>query len=217
MKNTVLLILFSVLLNLHSFSQETDTNSVVFTLRGEIIKNCKILNIQPPNTLVFILNQDTLSAKAKAYVKDGAYFDLTRVTAFAKKNATTTKANDSLNQLIYKNYDYYFYQDQYHKAEKLQRAGIILVGAGSGAVVVGWALYYLGNQSASLEGFILVLPGVVLIGAGELAAIGGVVFTSVSIGLKSTNKKYMELCRPQQAISLQFGIQENGIGARIRF
>jgi len=72
-------------------------------------------------------------------------------------------------------------------------------------------------KTNSLEGAILSLPGIVLIGAGSIAAIGGLVFTSVSIGLKSANKEYMELSRPQQPISLQFGIQENGIGARIRF
>lgn len=206
-----LLSLFSLI----AFAQ--DQKDIVFPVKGEPIKNAIILEIGPGNSITYIKNNETSSVSAKAYVKDGVYHDLSMIKTYAAKNPVNSSTNDSLAKLTYNNHNYFFYYDQYYKAKKLQRTGIILVIVGTGAAAAGGGFFMLGNQSNDMSAIGMILPGIVLMGAGSIAAIGGLVFTTVSIGLKSTNKEYMELCRPQQTISLQLGIQENGIGARIRF
>jgi len=212
------IILFFMLVH-WGFSQEK-YKDIVFPVKGAPIKYCRIIEIRSPNLVVFLINQDTISEKANAYIKNEEYFDLSMIKTYAHHNSVNLNTSDSLMNLSYKDHSYFYYEGLYQKSKKLKKAGIVLssIGAGIGALGTGLLLYSNNNSDYDHDyTFTMGFPGVFLIAGGIGCLTAGLVNLGISSSLEYRGKNGMKQCRPKKTISLQFGIQDNGIGARIKF
>lgn len=218
MKNIFLFI--SILF--YSFNLIGQSNiDILFPVKGKPVKNCKILEIGPANSVTYLFFQDTLSALAKACIKDGEFYDLGQVKNLTAKHEISLQTLDSLANITYKGHHYQYYHRRYLAAKKVQKTGIILMAAGGGVGALGAGLYLYGEKAyekgkVTDPTFIYTFPGILLAIAGGATMATGIIMSGVSYSIAQKNKNYMERCTSQE-VSLHMGLQQNGIGVRLVF
>ncbi|NOR87808.1 MAG: hypothetical protein GQ527_09380, partial [Bacteroidales bacterium] len=160
---------------------------VVFPLRGPIIYQCQIIEVQAGNRVAFILNGKDSTIRAKAMIKNGEFIDF---KAFVRKPHKEKFINsyDSLKTLTYKGKDYLYYNNLYLKAQHPKRTGMVLTFAGITAV--GLTFVFSRALDNSYDGYIGIFGAVVIMGGTIVTSVGIPIWIHAS-ALSYNNKAAM--------------------------
>jgi len=217
MKKTVLFI-FLALLNLISFSQETDTSIIIFPIRGEPIKNAKIIETGPGNTIIYSNGNDTSIVLAKAYIENGELINVFNQRDALKKDYSRTE-NAQLNSDLdlEENKDYFFHKHNYRKYKRYALKGVPFIAVGGGLMAIGGIWYAYEKIELSDDNIANdYRPVYIFVSIGGAFLTAGTIVLGVNLSIASTHKKEMNRIKNNN-ISLNIGMQQSGFGLCLKF
>jgi len=206
--------LFLIILLISSLSVLAQkSEDVVFLKDGEVIKNCRIREIEKTIVSYYYMNS-YYKKEARAYVRGGLFYSLETENLFFKTQLAHLP--DSIKELNYKGRSYDFYYKKHHQATVRRNMGI---GFTAGAVLsFSYAYVLLKNDHEHVEEYFttngyyaigLVTLGITSAGFGIPMLIVGQ--TQQSYYKKKLNKMF------QNDFSVSAGITPNGVGLVLRF
>jgi len=203
----------------YAFAQKADTNSIIFPMKGEPIKNCRIINVETPNYIKYIQSNDTQIIEAKAYILNEKYIIIDTKNRVSNLANMSIQVYDSLNSLEYNGKSYLYYQKNYLHAKKKYKNSIILSSVGVGLTGVAIGVIWQGdlfNNAKNESNISNAIPYTLMAVTGGALCISGVYGIFKSIPLMKKNKSMMENCNLNH-LSLQLSINQNGIGVLLNF
>jgi len=216
MKKAILIIILPFLLSINSFSQENDTTSIIFPLSGKPIKNCQIIAVDSVNLITYSNRSDTLIVVAKAYIKNGEVFSLFNLPGAIKEFTAPSQIMKTKLLTVEESKDYLYHENLYYKHKKQSRIGIPFLGAGVLFLTSGLGIYYSGNDIVEYYANDKKAPAIFLMVIGGSSLVVGGIIIGINSSMAIENKKETHEIKNNN-ISLNIGIQRNGVGISLRF
>ena len=212
-------IFFLFIYSISAISQHTtDTTSIIFPLKGKPIKNCQIIEVTKGNLISYSLGNDTLDVLARAYIKNEEL-----ISVFFNKGAMQDEFVSHKNyqndpNLSHKeNRDYFYHENLYKKYKGKSKIGVPFLIAGTVTVGIGGLIYY--NEVVNLsddgiENDYSYVYALAFMGTASLVT--GSVIIGINTATAHEHKKEMQRIKSRK-ISLNWGMQNNGIGISLKF
>ncbi len=213
------LLLFCILFSIIGISSNAQESSdVVFPVKGKPIKNCIVFDVGPANMVSYFIGEDSLSTASKAYIKEGVLYDVffnagSIQEEYIKKSDFVNDPNLSFKE----NRDYYYHENLYKKHFKNNFKAIPFLAAGVAVFGGGVAWYYHEKVNLSYDNIPNdYRPAYLLMVIGGASITTGTIIIGINSSIAMKHKKEMENIKSKE-VSLNFGIQQNGVGLSLKF
>lgn len=216
MKNYLILFLLLFISYFSIAQQSTDTTSIIFPLEGKPIKNCRIIAIDSVNIISYLQESDTLLVVARAYINNGELISLFNKPGAIQVLRIPAKMTIDTSLNFEENKDYFYHENLHHQYKNQSKIGIPFLGAGILFLTSGLGIYYSGNDVADYYFTDRKAPAILLmLIGGSSMAIGGMIIGVNSSKAIKQNKEMQKT--KNNKISLNIGMQKNGVGISLRF
>jgi hypothetical protein len=209
---TFLLSIFSLI----AFAQ--DQKDVIFPVRGMPIKNCIIFDVGPANMISYSIRWDTTSVAAKAYIKEGDFYDVF-FNEGSLKEEYIKKSNFVKDATLdyAENRDYYYHENLYKKYWKNNFKAIPFLAGGLAVFSGGVAWYNYEKKYLSYDNIPNnYAPAYLFMFIGGASILTGNIIIGINSYFALEHKKEMKKIKAKE-ISLNLGIQQNGVGLSLKF
>ena len=197
-----------------AIAQDFEDAEIIYPYKSETIFPDKIIKIHKKKIVEFVIDGDTLLIKAKAIVVHGTYVDLNIMIKAV--HYIPEISLDSAAKLNYNGKNYLHYLQLYTRSKKPFKTGLTLSIIGVGVTGLGSMLYITGIQKHDKYSYQQSFGSLFMIAGGITLSVG-LPFLITGSSLKINNKRAMEECRKPKKYSLNFGVNQHGLGMALRF